>query len=214
VLALAARHPEVRAALGFHPERLALSTEELEAVETQVRAHGAEVAALGEIGLPWYSLEGRGDAGEVAARGRERLARLLALARRLDRPVSLHAPHGAAGDALALLDRLDVGPAVFHWHKADHDVTRRIVRAGHFLGITPEVVYRERDQALVREAPMGALLLESDGPWPYGGPFGGRAGEPAMVARSAAAIAGLRGRPVDEMLASLADNARRVLRLA
>ncbi len=178
VLRLAAHHPEVRPALGLHPERLDLGDADLEAVEGQVRAARSGLVALGEVGLPWYALAGRPDAAAVAARGRHRLARLLDLARRLDLPVSLHAPHGAAADALALLTGL-ARPAVFHWHKADPTVTARIVAAGHYLGVTPEVVYRERDRALVRAVPLDRLVLESDGPWPMRGDLGVRPGNGA-----------------------------------
>ena len=146
----------------------------------------------------------------LAARGRQRLGRLLALAARLDLPVSLHAPHGAAADALELLGRAGVRPAVFHWHKAEPAVTRRIVEAGHFVGITPEVAYRDRDRALVRAVPLSQLVAESDGPWPYRG----RRGEPAMVADVVAAIAEVRGLPADEVAAALAANARRAFGLA
>jgi TatD DNase family protein len=211
VVALAASRPAVRPALGFHPERLDLGDAELDAVEAQVVAHRpAGLVALGEVGLPWYSLEGRPDAATLAARGRERLARLLALAARLDLPVSLHAPHDTAADALELLDRAGGRPAVFHWHKAEPAVTRRIVDAGHFVGITPEVAYRDRDRALVQAVPLSQIVAESDGPWPYRG----RRGEPSMVADVVAAIAGVRGLPADEAIAALAGNARRAFGLA
>jgi TatD DNase family protein len=199
----------VRPALGFHPERLDLGERELDAVEVQIEAHRAGLIALGEVGLPWYSLEGRPDAADLAARGRDRLARLLALAVRLDLPVSLHAPHAAAADALGLVERAGIRSAVFHWHKAEPAVTRRIVEAGHFLGVTPEVAYRERDRALVRSVPPSRLLAESDGPWPYRG----RRGEPEMVASVAAAIGEVIGIPAGEAAAALADNARRAFAL-
>jgi TatD DNase family protein len=205
ILALARSWPAVRPALGFHPERFDLTDRALDAVEAQVETHRAALVALGEVGLPWYGLEGRADAAVLAARGRERLARLLALAARLDLPVSLHAPHGAAAEALELLGRAGGRPAVFHWHKAEPAVTRRIVEAGHFVGITPEVAYRERDRALVQAVPLSQLVAESDGPWPYRG----RRGEPAMVADVVAAIADLRGLTVEEVAAALADNAAR-----
>jgi TatD DNase family protein len=209
VLALARSRPGVRAALGFHPERLDLTDAGLDTVLAQVEAHRAELIALGEVGLPWYSLEGRPDAAALAARGRGRLARLLVLAARFDLPVSLHAPHGAAADALGLLERAGARPAVFHWHKAEPAVTRRIVEAGHFLGVTPEVAYRDRDRALVEAVPLSQLVAESDGPWPYRG----RPGEPAMVADVAAAIAGVRGLAPHQAAAALADNAGRAFAL-
>jgi TatD DNase family protein len=210
VLALAAGQPEVLPALGCHPERLELADPDFEEVLAQLDAHGATLAAVGEVGLPWYALAGRADAAEQAARGRARLGRLLDAAARLGRPLSLHAPHGAAADALALLAGRDLPPCVFHWHKAEPAVTRRIVERGHLLGVTPEVLYRERDRAWVGEVPLGSLVAESDGPWRYAG-LEDRPGEPALVAEVAAGIARLRGLPVAEVTGALADNARRIL---
>jgi TatD DNase family protein len=209
VLALAAAHPGVYPALGCHPERLDLGPAVVEAVVAQLEANRSRVVALGEVGLPWYALAERVDAVRLAAAGRERFGQLLAAAARLGLPVSLHAPHGAAAVALALLEARGAGPAVFHWHKADPAVTRRIVDAGHLVGITPEVAWRERDQALVRLVGLDHVVPESDGPWRYGA----ETGEPAMVARVAAAVASVLGRPADEVAAALAANARRWLQL-
>jgi TatD DNase family protein len=97
-LAAAAAAPKaVWACLGFHPDWAQLTDEDLEKVEAQVSRHHARIVGIGEIGLPWYSLESAADAATLMARGRARLGRLLGLAARWDLPVALHAPHGAAG---------------------------------------------------------------------------------------------------------------------
>ena len=127
-------------ALGFHPEWDRLAHEDLVLVEDQVVRNHSRIVALGEVGLPWYSLDGAPDAAERMARGLERFHRLLRLASRFDLPVIVHAPHGAAVGALAALKARHVERAVFHWHKAPADVTRAIVDAGYFISVTPEVV--------------------------------------------------------------------------
>lgn len=210
VLALAARHPgEVWAALGLHPERLDLGEAAFEAVETQILGFRQDLIAVGEVGLPWYRLEGRADARDLMRAAKARLRRLLELARRLDLAVSLHAPHGAAEEALELLEAVGVERAVFHWHKGPPEVTRRIVGRGYFVSLTPEAAYRERDRELAREVPLEQLVAESDGPWAFGGEFEGRAGEPGMVARVAEAVAEVKGLPVPEVAEQLLVNSRR-----
>jgi len=140
-LELASSHGKyVRPAMGFHPDWLKLTDDDLELVEAQVAANHSRLIALGEIGLPWYCLGEAADATEVLTRGRGRLARLLDLARRFDLPVILHAPHGAAVAALEALRRHGIDRAVFHWHKAPAEVTRNIVEAGYMVSVTPEVV--------------------------------------------------------------------------
>jgi TatD DNase family protein len=212
-LALAAASPKaVWPCLGFHPER-DLSDAELDTVEKQVHEHHARIVALGEIGLPWYSLEDADDAADRMTRGHARLDRLLALAAHYDLAVSLHAPHGAAVSALQALQRHRIERAVFHWHKAPEEVTRAIVGAGYMVSVTPEVVYRERDRELVELVPLDALLVESDAPWPYGGEFAGAPSGPWVAARVAEEVAKIKREPVEDTMFRLSTNACRLFDL-
>jgi TatD DNase family protein len=204
--AAAANGKAVWPALGFHPERSDLTDEHLAAVEVQVAVHHARLVALGEVGLPWYSLDGAGDAAGLMAQGRRRFDRLLDLAMRFDLPVIVHAPHGAARGALAALRAKRVERAVFHWHKAPAAVTRAIIDAGYLVSVTPEVVYRERDRELVEAVPLESLLVESDGPWPYQGEFEGMATGPWVVSRVAEEIAKIKHLPAEETMYRLSVN--------
>ena len=68
--AAAANGKTVWPAFGFHPERAELTDEDLAVVESQVTVYHARLVALGEVGLPWYSLEGAPDAASLMAAGR------------------------------------------------------------------------------------------------------------------------------------------------
>jgi TatD DNase family protein len=193
-------------ALGLHPEWAGLGEEAVERVEEQVATHHSRIVALGEVGLPWYSLEGAGDSVSLMTQGRARLSRLLDLAVRYDLPVILHAPHGAAVGALELLRRKGIERAVFHWHKAPAEVTRAIVGAGYLVSVTPDVVHRDRDRELVEAVPLESLLVESDGPWPYGGEFEGMLSGPWCVARVAEEVAKLKRLPIEETMYRLSVN--------
>jgi TatD DNase family protein len=202
----------VWACLGFHPD-WTLTDDDLERVEQQVAEHHGRIVAVGEIGLPWYSLEAAADPASRMAQGRARLDRLLRLATRYDLAVALHAPHGAAVGALEALKRHRIERAVFHWHKAPAEVTRAIVDAGFFVSVTPEVVYRERDRELVAQVPLGSLLVESDGPWKYGGEFATLSSGPWLVARVAEEVAKLKRLPVEDAMLELSSNACRLFDL-
>jgi len=212
-LQAAAENPKaVWAALGFHPE-WKLTDEDLALVEQQVRASHARIVAIGEVGLPWYGLGAVPDADRVRRQARERLERLLDLAVRYDLPVILHAPHGAAAEALGALRRKNVERAVFHWHKAPPDVTREIVESGYLVSVTPDVVYRERDRELVERVPLESLLVESDAPWPYQGEFENVTSGPWLVARVAEEVAKIKLMPADEVAYQLQVNTCRVFDL-
>ncbi len=122
----------------------------------------------------------------------------------------LHAPHGAAADALAILKRRDVERAVFHWHKASAEVTREIVDAGYLVSVTPDLVYRDRDREMVERVPIESLLVESDAPWQYQGEFENVTSGPWLVARVAEEVAKIKRLPVDEAMYQLTVNTCRV----
>jgi TatD DNase family protein len=108
--------------------------------------------------------------------------------------------------ALHALVAKGVERAIFHWHKSPLDVTRAIVDAGYLVSVTPEVVYRERDRELVEAVPLESLLVESDGPWPYGGEFEGMASGPWLVSRVAEEVAKIKRLPVDETMYQISVN--------
>jgi len=209
----AAASKAVWPALGFHPDWTHLTDADLDRVEAQIAEHHARIVAVGEIGLPWYSLDGAADGATIAARGLQRLERLLALASCYDLAVSLHAPHAAAGEALTALRRHGIERAVFHWHKAPAEVTRAIVAAGYYVSVTPEVVYRERDRELVAAVPLESLLVESDAPWQYGGEFASLGSGPWFAGRVGEEVAKIKQQPVDDVMQRLSSNACRVFNL-
>jgi len=196
-------------AFGFHPE-WKLTRLDLEVVEAQIHANHTRLVAVGEVGLPWYGLAAAADADAVRREARERLERLVDLACRYDLPVILHAPHGAATDALAILKRRSVERAVFHWHKASSEVTREIVDAGYLVSVTPDLVYRDRDRQMVEGVPIESLLVESDAPWQYQGEFENVTSGPWLVARVAEEVAKIKRLPVDEAVYQLTVNTCRV----
>ncbi|HMB87398.1 MAG TPA: TatD family hydrolase [Methylomirabilota bacterium] len=199
-------------AFGFHPE-WNLTPEDLEAVEAQIHFSHSRLVAVGEVGLPWYGLGAVTDPEAVRRLARERLERLIDLAVRYDLPIILHAPHGAAADALAALKRRSVERAVFHWHKASAEVTRAIVDAGYLVSVTPDLVYRDRDREMVESVPIESLLVESDAPWPYQGEFENVTSGPWLVARVAEEVAKIKRLPADEATYQLTVNTCRLFDL-
>ena len=199
--------------LGFHPDHPELDDAALEQVLAQLDEHHARIVALGEVGLPWYSLEGRTDAASLMTQGRGRLDRLLEAAARYDLPVALHAPHGAAIGALEALRRHGIERAVFHWHKAPVEVTRAIVDAGYLVSVGPEVVYRELIRDIVSTVDLESLLVESDGPWPYRGEFAGMPSGPWLTSRVAEEVAKIKCLPVDDVMFQLSANTCRLFDL-
>jgi len=209
---LASRFPNVvYAACGYHPERLELTDADLAAALAMIRTERDSLCAVGEVGLPWYGDRAREAA--VTSRARVVLSRIARAAVDADLAVIVHAPHDTASSALDILKQAGVTRAVFHWHKSDDATTLAILDAGYFISITPEVAYRDRDQRLARMVPLDRMLLETDGPWPYAGPFKGRATEPAMIVETAAVIAQILNVSREQVAAATTANAQALFRI-
>lgn len=211
ILALQKRFPTpVRAAIGFHPERLDASWDELETVVQQLETNCDRIVAVGEIGLPHYTRLDARMSDEQAELHRAWLRELVKTAARLALPVVLHAPHSMAAEALEIIQRYEPPGAIFHWHKGTPETTASICAAGYMISVTPEVCYRDRDRQLVQAVPLNNLVLESDGPWAYDGEFSGQRTTSAVVSRVAEEVAHLKQVSLDEVQAMTTVNAHRV----
>ena len=122
--------------------------------------------------------------------------------------IAISMRHDAAPVALQIVQRYQPPSAMFHWHKSDPAITAAICEAGYFISVTPEICYRERDQELVRTTPLGNLLLETDGPWPYNGEFDGQRTTSALVLRVAEEVARLKQMPLADVQEITTANAR------
>ena len=166
LLALGRRWPgRVFPAAGVHPERPMTGETLAEArrITAWIAAHPREIIAVGEVGLPYYSL---GPGERIPETAFAVLDVFLDCAAAWDLPVILHAVHTSAQPCLERLLDHGVRRAVFHWLKAPEDVVGRIVEAGYYVSVTPEVTVLERDQRLTDLVPRDRLLLETDGPEP------------------------------------------------
>jgi TatD DNase family protein len=171
-----------------------------------IRRHREEISAIGEVGLPYYTLPEPQRKQPPSPDAIARLSRFLSLAAELDLPVVLHAVHEAAEPVRQLLRRHGVKHAVFHWLKAPADVLHRIVDDGYLISVTPDVLRRERDRELARQVPLSQLLLETDAPWEYEG----KRAEPAWVKEVAEEVARVKGVTVRQVCQQTTENARRL----
>jgi TatD DNase family protein len=214
ILAMVDAFPSfIHGGLGVHPER-PVSEDEAGRVIALIRRTRPRLVAIAEVGLPWYTIRERPDREMLIAAGEPGLQRFLRLACELDLAVVLHAPHETAARALALLEVEGIERAVFHWHKASPEVTRAIVEHGYYISVTPETCYRARDRELVAAVPLSNLVLETDGPWPYGGEFEGRPTEPTLLGRIVDAIATIKGAGREDVGEIVTQNTMRLFRLS
>jgi TatD DNase family protein len=216
---LAERYPgRVMPAYGWHPEQEPLCPSDRDELIGWIKARheAGESFAIGEVGLPYYRRT------EAEANGAvfdeepylDNLEAFISLAAELDRPLTLHAVYEDAEKVMRLLLAKGATKVHFHWFKGSADTVKAMAAAGYMISITPDVAYEEEIQSLVKAYPLELLMAETDGPWPFEGPYSGHATVPSMtrgVIRDIAVI-----KEVDERLAAetLLSNTRRFYGIA
>jgi TatD DNase family protein len=209
-VALAEREPDVWATVGIHPHD-AGAADGAAVEEIRRLAMHPRVVAVGEIGLDYFR--------DLSPRDAQRrvFARLLALAREVDKPVVIHCrdAHDDVLRALAEARVADIG-GIMHCFSGDAAIARRALDLGLVISIAGPVTYPKARvlEEVVRAVPVDALVVETDCPYLPPQPWRGKRNEPSYVATTAARVAELRGEAVDALAARMSVTARRVLRMA
>jgi TatD DNase family protein len=105
-------------------------------------------------------------------------------------------------------------PAILHSFSSGPGLLRAGLDLRHYVSFSGMVTFKSwhLDQAVL-ETPLDRILVETDGPYLAPVPHRGKRNEPAFVRHTAERIAGVRGLPVEELIAATAANAARVFGL-
>lgn len=215
-LTLSQQFPQlVYAACGYHPEQLLPDETDQQELITWLETHITEMVAIGEIGLPYYTkMEAiqNGERFEVKPYITW-LEKLLKVAKKYDKPVVLHAVYEDADVVCDLLEEYDIKQAHFHWFKGSAATLQRMVQRGYYISFTPDILYEEEIQEIALHYPIEQVMLETDGPWPFEGPFAEQMTHPAMIHESASFYAQLCHRPLDEVCEQIRLNTEKFYKL-
>ncbi len=202
-IGLADQHEGIYATVGVHPHNVAELTEaDYEALRILCRQ--PKVVAYGEIGLDYVK-----NYTPVALQ-KEHFARQVALARELELPLVVH-DREAHDDIMEILESAGSFPAggVMHCFSGDVVLARRVLALGFHISIPGVVTFAKAEmlQETVREIPLGALVLETDGPFLAPVPQRGKRNEPRLLLFTAQKVAELKGLSLDEVARQTTMNA-------
>ena len=201
VVELAESFSIIYAALGVYPHEARCYTDELEQrIERLYREHG-KVVAIGEIGLDYYY---DGCPRDIQ---RDVLHRQLALAERLDAPVSLHC-RDAAGDMLEILGAHKV-KGVMHCYSGSVETAKELLKMGLYFGIGGSLTFKNnvKGPQVVDMLPLEKILLETDAPYLAPIPKRGERNTPAYISYVAEKITQIKGISVEEVYSITCANA-------
>ena len=203
-LALAQQDSRVRPAFGFHPEQALPSEKELTELFLFIEKHRTEMVAVGEVGLPYYLR--KKDSAIPIEPYIELLEQFIQQAATLNKPIVLHAIYKDAPVVCTLLEKYSITKAHFHWFKGDQKTIKHLANNGYFVSITPDVLYEQEIQQLVKQYPLSQMMVETDGPWPFAGPFAKKMTHPQMIHHAIAEIAAIKMMEVEEVYDILYKN--------
>jgi len=211
---LAEAHPNIFAAVGFHPTDLDKWSEtSLENLRQLMFPHSqpsptgrwSRIVAIGEIGVDYYWVK----EAEKQAFQREVLKLQLQLAQEVNKPVVIHMREEndkwfgqASLDLLNILSAwqgqleakkhpLAERPGVLHSFNGNLETAQKAIALNFYIGVTGPVTYKnaEEKRQIIRQLPLERLLIETDAPYLTPVPHRGKRNEPAFVAHIADKIA-------------------------
>jgi TatD DNase family protein len=206
--ALAARHPNVLAAVALHPNEAGegRATEEALA-EIDRLAALPRVRAVGETGLDRYRTGPEGWAAQEASfRAHIRIAK--------DRGVALVIHDRDAHEEILRVLEDEGAPehTVFHCFSGDAEFAQACVERGYVLSFAGTLTFG--NAGYLREAaelaPVDQILVETDAPFLTPMPHRGRPNASRLVPHTVRALAEVKGVDLDELCHHLTTTAERV----
>ena len=200
-LQLAEDFPQVRVAIGRHPNAAA-GFDDADRAELAALAAHHDCAAIGETGLDYYR-EGASKPDQARA-----FTAQLELARELDKPVVIHT-RAAEDDTLDLLAAHADGLRVILHCFSMPDRLDECLARGYWISFAGNVTFPKAPE--LREAaahvPADRLLVETDSPFLAPQPVRGKPNEPRHVVATARVVAEARGVPFATVEADVERNA-------
>jgi len=201
---LANQHPEIYAAIGFHPHDAKNYDDRMEQ-QLREMANNFKVVAIGEVGLDFYRDRSPRDVQRTV------FVRQMNLARELGLPLIIHI-RDAYEEAIDMLiaEKAYENNVVLHCFSGTPKEARRALDYGMFLSFGGVLTFsNSRLPELVRDVPLDQILLETDAPFLTPHPHRGTRNQPAMVALVYRKLADVLNRDIKEIETIIDANAQR-----
>ncbi len=205
----AARHDDVYAVVGIHPNDAMEATDRvMDVIERLARQQVC--VGVGETGLDYYRKHTSPKLQAAAFR------RHIELAKELDRTLVVHCRE-AWEDTLAILEAEGAPErVVMHCFSGDLSVVERCAASGYFMSYAGNVTFKNAEelQMAASATPLELLLSETDAPFLTPVPHRGKRNQPAYVPHTVAHLAELKELPEQDVAQAIEANTRRAFAIS
>ena len=202
---LSVKYEMVYAAVGIHPHD-ASSGDDIMLKLIKKMTSNKKVKAIGEIGLDYPSDFSPRDVQ------REIFIKQIRLDKEVGLPIIIH-DREANKDVFDILreeNPFETG-VVMHCYSGSKELAKEYLKLGAYISIAGPVTFKNNKKtvSVVEVVPLERLFIETDSPYLTPVPYRGKRNEPAYVKYVAQEIAKIKNIPVDEVINSTTDNAKR-----
>ena len=209
VHALATGYDNFWCSAGVHPDNEAVREPSVDGLVALARL--PRVVAIGETGLDYYRLNGRGVAEMEWQRERFRIH--IRAARASRRPLVIHTRQ-ASDDTLGVLRQEggELAGGVFHCFTETAAVARVALDLGFYISFSGILTFKTAQELrdVARMVPIERCLIETDSPYLAPVPYRGKVNQPAYVPWVARQLAEIKGMDVERVAAETTLNFERL----
>ncbi len=208
---LADKYEEIYACIGIHPINTPLPTLPLirggqgwgELVKHP------KVVAIGECGLDFYHAKKEED----YERQKKLFLDQIEFALTYNKPIMIHA-RDAYEEILEILENhSQLGSLAsklrgnVHFFAGSLEVARRFFAIGFSISFTGVITFTHDYDEVIRQAPLGSIMSETDSPYVAPIPYRGKRNEPSYVSEVVKRMAEIRGEDLELVRVALVNNA-------
>jgi TatD DNase family protein len=193
--------------MGVHPCSVKENYEDELAMAEQL-LQGRPFAGIGETGLDFcWDLSFREQQYDA-------FRRQIGWGKALGLPVIIHSRQ-STDECIQVVRELQDGglTGIFHCFSGTAEQARQVMDLGFYLGIGGVVTYKNAGLAeVVKDIPLGYLVLETDAPYLTPVPYRGKRNESSYIKYVVGKVAEVKGMSVEEVAAATTANAQKIFR--
>ena len=208
IIDLTRKYPFVYGTIGIHPSITEeLTQENLKRLRTYLDHE--KVVAVGEIGLDYYWDK------EHQELQKEMFIRQLNVAREYGLPAVIHSREAAADTFTIVREHGKDVTCMLHCFSYSAQQAREVVKEGHYIGVCGVVTFAngKKLKEVVKEIPLGSILLETDAPYLSPEPKRGKRNDSSNLTYVATEIAKIKGIQAEEVIKQTYENGKRFFKI-